>query len=252
MTSSASPTAPRRGARARRLQRDRMLADQRGERRHGDRHRERARGGDRNGVARRLAARRDHRRGAAAERHRMLGAGHDRRRPPRPDRHRASTACSDRPGAGAPDAASPGRPPTAGSAAPPPAPARAADTASTASGADPYTLESRTRTCAPSTCGRTTIRSVPPPATARGGGPGCMAACHAVTQPGPHAAPAAARGRPTVPRHPTSATTSAATATTATTPAEIVGRGRAGTRVNGTTGRSGSVTMSRTSDSRCR
>ena len=50
----------------------------------------------------------------------------------------------------------------------------------------------------------------------------------------------------------TSVTTSAATATTATTPAEIAGRGRAGTRVNGTTGRSGNVTMSRTSDSRCR
>ena len=78
-----------------------------------------------------------------------------------------------------------------------------ADTASTASGADPYTLESRTRTCAPSTCGRTTIRSVPPPATARGAGPGCIAACHAVTQLGPHAAAAAARGRPAVPRHPT-------------------------------------------------
>jgi hypothetical protein len=130
---------------------------------------------------------------------------------------------------------------------PPPAPA--ADTAATDSGADPYALESRTRSCAPPTWGRTTIRSVPPPATARGGVPGCMAACHAVTQVGPHAAAATARGRTAVPRHPTSVTTTAATLTTTTA---STGRGRAGTCVSGTTARSGRVTMSRTSDSRLR
>jgi len=101
----------------------------------------------------------------------------------------------------------------------------------------------------PSTCGRTTIRSVPPPATARGAGPGCIAACHAVTQLGPHAAAATARGRTAVPRHPTNVTTTAATDTTTTA---NTGRGRAGTCVNGTTARSGRVTMSRTSDSRLR
>ena len=156
-------------------------------------------------------------------------------------------AAASPPAAAAPP--SPDPPATIARSRPAPPPARAADTASTASGADPYTLESRTRICAPSTCGRTTIRSVPPPATARGAGPGCIAACHAVTQLGPHAAAATARGRTAVPRHPTSVTTTAATETTTTA---STGRGRAGTCVNGTTARSGRVTMSRTSDSRLR
>ena len=76
-----------------------------------------------------------------------------------------------------------------------------------------------------------------------------QAACHAVTQLGPHPAPAAARANPPSPATRPASRPARRRPPPPQRPPKAVGRGRAGTRVNGTTGRSGSVTMSRTSDS---
>ena len=118
-----------------------------------------------------------------------------------------------------------------------PSPAGAADTASTASGAEPVHVgEPHPHLRALVPAAGTTIRSVPPPATARGAAPGCIAPA----TPSPswdRTRAAAARGRTAVPRHPHQR-------------ADQRGRrkrrpptqhrtGRAGTCVNGTTARSG-------------
>ena len=86
----AAEQQPRRRRRAERaaagreprgLQRHRVFADDVGQRGHGDRHRQRARGGHRDGVAHRLRARRDHRGRPPPERHGLFRPGLDRGHP---------------------------------------------------------------------------------------------------------------------------------------------------------------------------
>ena len=265
------PSARAAGREPRGLQRHRVLADDVGQRGHGDRHRQRARGGHRDGVAHRLRARRDHRRRPPAERHGLFRPGLDRGHPGSvrpacsrraPCRRRGRTATrSRRAGAAGPLAAAalrqllprrrrPTRLRRSRARAPPRRPR------------GPPTP--RRPPAAPT---RTRWRAAPAPARPRPAAAPPSAACR---RPRPPAAPGPAAWRPATPSPSWDRTRpppppAAGRPSPATRPASrpqrrrpprrpppSTGRGRAGTCVNGTTARSGRVTMSRTSDSRLR